>query len=60
MVENLSASSAGKSGLIVVAVDNKGTDIKPLLSNATNKVIDDTRKGDLKGLYDDAISKAVS
>ena len=52
--------SAGTSGLIVVAVDNKGTDIKPLLSNATNKVIDDTTKGELKGLYDDAISKAVS
>ena len=48
----------GESGLIIVAVDKKGTDIAPLLSNAVKTVIDDTTKGDLDGLYDTAISQA--
>ena len=51
---------AGESGLIVVAVDKKGTDVEPLLSRATNKIIDDTTKGDLDAIYDGAISQATS
>ncbi|MCJ7437055.1 MAG: hypothetical protein MUP97_04745 [Acidimicrobiia bacterium] len=51
---------SGESGLIVVAVDKKGTDITPLLSRATKTVVDDTTKGDLDALYADAISQATS
>ncbi len=51
---------SGESGLIVTAVDKKGTDIEPLLSHATKTIIDDTTKGDLDALYDNAISQAAS
>ena len=51
---------SGESGLIVVAVDKKGTDVEPLLSRATKTIIDDTTKGDLDALYDGAILQATS
>ena len=51
---------SGESGLIVVAVDKKGTDIAPLLMRATKTVIDDTTKGDVDGLYESAISQVAS
>ena len=51
---------SGESGLIVAAVDKKDTDIAPLLSHTTKTIIDDTTKGDLDSLYDNAISQAAS
>ena len=52
---------SGESGLIVVAVDKKGTDIAPLLGmRATKTVVDDTTKGDVDGLYESAISQVAS
>jgi hypothetical protein len=47
---------AGESGLVVVAVDKKGSDIEPLLGHATRKIIDDTTKGDLEAAYNDALT----
>ena len=49
---------AGDSGLVVVAVNPKGSDITPMLSGAQKVVVDATTKGDLEGAYEDAIKKA--
>ena len=49
---------AGDSGLVIVAVNPKGSDLTPLLAGAQKFVIDATTKGDLEGAYDDAIKKA--
>jgi hypothetical protein len=51
---------SGESGLLVVAVNKKGSDIEPLLGHAETAVIDDSTKADLEQVYDDAISKATS
>lgn len=48
----------GDSGLVVVAVNPQGSDLKDLLSGAKKVVIDATTKGDLEGAYDDAIKQA--
>ena len=45
----------GQSGLVVVAVNRKGDDIEPLLSNAEKKVVTATIKGDLEAAYDTAV-----
>ena len=45
----------GQSGLVVVAVNRKGDDIEPLLSNAEKKVVTPTIKGDLETAYDTAV-----
>ena len=49
---------AGDSGLVVVAVNPKGSDIIPMLSGAQKVVVDATTKGDLEGAYEDAVEKA--
>src|SRR4249920_2079398 len=49
---------AGDSGLVVVAVNPRGSDLEGLLSGAQKVVIDATTKGDLEGAYDDAVKKA--
>ena len=49
---------SGESGLIIVAVNKKGSDIAPLLANAQKTIVDDTTKADLDAVYDDAIKKA--
>ena len=50
----------GESGLLIVAVNKKGSDITPLLPNATKVIVDDTTKGDLEGIYDEAVKKATA
>ena len=50
---------SGESGLLVVAVNKQGSDIKPLLGNAVKTIVDDTTKADLESVYDDAIAKAT-
>jgi hypothetical protein len=50
----------GESGLVIAAVDKKGSDIEPLLAHATKSVIDDTTHADLDGLYDDAIKQVAA
>ena len=49
---------AGDSGLVIVAVNPGGSDLKSMLPGAQNLVVDATTKGDLEGAYDDAIKKA--
>ena len=49
---------AGDSGLVVVAVNPKGSDIRPMLSGAQKVVVDATTKGDLESAYEDAVEKA--
>jgi hypothetical protein len=49
---------AGESGLVVVAVDKKGSDIEQLLGHATRKMVDDTTKGDLEAAYNEALTSA--
>ena len=51
---------AGDSGLVIVAVNPKGSDITPMLPGAQKIVVDATTKGDLEGAYDDAVKKAAS
>ena len=48
---------AGEAGLVVVAVDPKGTDVEALLANAQKKVVAVT-DGNAKGTTDDALEKA--
>jgi len=48
----------GESALMVVAVNKLGSDIGPLLANASKKVVDDSTKGDLEAAYNDAIAEA--
>jgi uncharacterized membrane protein len=51
---------AGESGLMVVAVNHKGSDIEPLLSNATKKIVVDTPAGDLESAYNEALKKEAA
>ncbi|HEY1104930.1 MAG TPA: hypothetical protein VGE78_02170 [Agromyces sp.] len=48
---------AGEAGLVVVAVNPKGTDVEALLANAQKKVVAVT-DGNAKGTTDDALEKA--
>lgn len=50
----------GESGLLLVAVNKKGSDIEPLFANATRCIVDDTTKGDLDAAYEDALAQAGS
>jgi hypothetical protein len=49
--------NSGESGLLIVAVNQKGTDIKPLLTNAERSVVVDTKAGDLDKAFADAVKK---
>jgi uncharacterized membrane protein len=49
---------SGQSGLIVVAVNQLGTDIEPLLVNADKTVVSNTTWGDLDSEIDTEIAKA--
>ncbi len=49
---------AGESGLLIVAVNHKGTDITPLLENAEKKTVIDTTAGDLDATFEDGLKKA--
>ena len=49
---------SGQSGLIIVAVNKTGTDIKPLLQNADKTVVTNTTWGDLDAEIDTEIAKA--
>lgn len=48
----------GQSGLIVVAVNKKGTDIAPLLGKPEDQTVIDTVAGDLDAQASDALAKA--
>ena len=48
----------GDSGLVVVAVNPKGSDLTPMLGGAQKIVVDSTTKADLEGAYDDAVKEA--
>jgi uncharacterized membrane protein len=48
----------GESGLVVVAVNRKGSEVKSLLARADQAVIIDTVAGDLDAEMDKAVSKA--
>jgi uncharacterized membrane protein len=48
---------SGESGLLIVAVNQLGTDIKPLLTNAERSVVIDTKAGDLDTAFSDAVKK---
>ena len=52
------AKDPGDSGLVIVAVNPRGSDLEGLLSGAQKVVIDATTKGDLEAAYDDAAKKA--
>jgi uncharacterized membrane protein len=49
---------SGESGLLIVAVNHKGTDIAPLLENAEKKAVIETRAGDLDAAFEDGLKKA--
>jgi len=49
---------SGESGLIVVAVNRKGSDIEPLLARAEKKVVINTVAGDLDAQMDKELAKA--
>jgi uncharacterized membrane protein len=49
----------GESGLLVVAVNRKGADITPLLTQAETKIVVDTVKGDLESAYEEALKEAT-
>jgi uncharacterized membrane protein len=49
---------AGEAGLLVIAVNRKGTDITPLLVNAEGSVIIETVAGDLDAAFELALAKA--
>ncbi len=51
---------SGESGLIVVAVDRKGTDIKPLLSHAEACTVVETEAGQLDAELDKELNDAKS
>jgi hypothetical protein len=48
----------GQSGLIVVAVNKKGTDIRPLFASATNAIVDDSTRGDIEAAFHDAVARS--
>jgi len=49
---------SGKSGLLIIAVNHKGTDIAPLLENAEKKTVIETKAGDLDAAFEDGVKKA--
>jgi uncharacterized membrane protein len=49
---------SGDSGLLIVAVNHKGTDITPLLENAENKTVIETKAGDLDAAFEHGLEKA--
>jgi uncharacterized membrane protein len=49
---------AGEAGLLVIAVNRKGSDITPLLANAENSVVVETVAGDLDAAFEGALAKA--
>jgi hypothetical protein len=51
---------AGESGLIIVVVNKKGSDISSLLVHAEKVIVDDTTKGDIEAAYDGAIQAATT
>jgi uncharacterized membrane protein len=49
---------SGESGLLIIAVNHKGTDIAPLLENAESKTVIETQAGDLDAAFEDGVKKA--
>jgi uncharacterized membrane protein len=49
---------SGESGLLIIAVNHKGTDITPLLENAEKKTVIETQAGDLDAAFEDGVKKA--
>ena len=49
---------SGQSGLVIVAVNNSGADIQPLLKNADKTVVTNTTWGDLDAEIDEEIANA--
>ena len=49
---------SGESGLVIIAVNPKGSDLSPMLTGAEEVVVDDTTKADLEGAYEDAVKQA--
>ena len=49
---------SGESGLLLIAVNHKGTDVAPLLENAEKKTVIETRAGDLDAAFEDGLKKA--
>jgi uncharacterized membrane protein len=49
---------AGQSGLLIVAVNHKGTDIAPLLDKAEKKTVIETTAGDLDAAFESGLQKA--
>jgi uncharacterized membrane protein len=49
---------AGESGLLIVAVNHKGTDIAPLLEKAEKKTVIETTAGDLDAAFESGLQKA--
>ena len=49
---------SGESGLVIIAVNPKGSDLGPMLTGAEEVVVDDTTKADLEGAYEDAVKQA--
>jgi hypothetical protein len=49
---------SGESGLLIIAVNHKGTDIAPLLENAEKKTVIETKSGDLDAAFEDGLKKA--
>lgn len=49
---------SGESGLLVIAVNHKGTDIAPLLENAEKKTVIETKAGDLDAAFEEGLQKA--
>jgi hypothetical protein len=48
----------GESGLLIIAVNRKGTDIAPLLENAEKKTVIETKAGNLDAAFEDGLKKA--
>ena len=49
---------SGESGLLIIAVNHKSTDIARLLENAEKKVVIETKAGDLDAAFEDGLKKA--
>ena len=49
---------SGQSGVVVVAVNHKESDIKPLLSGSEKTVVIETRAGDIDAEFEKAVSEA--
>jgi hypothetical protein len=49
---------SGQSGVVVVAVNHKESDIKPLLSGSEKSVVIETRAGDIDAEFEKAVKEA--